>query len=91
MIIEYFVTGKPIIYLTFDPKIEYTDQMKVMLECSYIVNDEIGLRKVVDNLSQGIDPLAEKRHKVCIKEFLGQNNINASENMKQVLIDHYRK
>ena len=90
MIIEYFVTQKPIIYLTYDEKIEYTDQMNAMLSASYIVHTEDELRAVIEDLLDGKDPLAEKRTDICNQVLLSGHNSAASENMKQILLDCYR-
>ena len=87
MIIEYFCCAKPIIYLTYKEDIEYTDQMKLMLECSYIVNTEDELIKTIEQLANGNDPLAVKRNEICNKFFLNDVNLHASANMKQLLID----
>ena len=89
MIIEYFVTQKPIIYLTFDEKIEYTDQMNTMLSASYIVHTEDELRAVIEDLLDGKDPLAEKRADICNQLLLSGHNSAASENIKQILVDCY--
>lgn len=90
MIIEYFVTQKPIIYLTYDEKIEYTDQMNAMLSASYIVHTEDELRAVIEDLLDGKDPLAGKRTDICNQVLLSGHNSAASENMKQILLDCYR-
>lgn len=90
MIIEYFVTQKPIIYLTYDPKIQYTDQMNAMLSGCYIVHNDAELRTVIADLLNGKDPLASKRAEICKRVLLSGENISASENMKQVLLDSYR-
>lgn len=90
MIIEYFVTQKPIIYLTYDSKIQYTDQMNAMLSGCYIVHSDADLRTVITDLLNGKDPLAPKRAEICNHVLLSGDNITASENMKQVLLKGYR-
>lgn len=89
VIIEYFVTGKPIIYLTYNKDIVYTDQMNEMLSCSYIVHSGKELREVLENLALGIDPLAPKRREICERMISETGSANASENMKQFLISKY--
>jgi len=89
MIIEYFITGKPIIYLTYDSNMDYTSQMKEVLSRCYIVNSENEMLQRISELKNGIDPLARKRLEICQKEF--SDSINASENMKQVLLEGYTK
>ena len=91
MIIEYYITGKPIVYLTYDENIEYTDQMSAMLRGCYIVNDEDELRRTIEMLQAGDDPLAPVRDEVCKTQLLQGANLKASENMKKVLLDGYRK
>lgn len=89
IIIEYYVTKKPIIYLTYDEKIEYKEMMRAMLSGCYLVNSEQELIKTVEDLAAGKDPLAERRTEVCRQYLLGSENTMASENMKQFLIDRY--
>ncbi|MBR3238035.1 MAG: CDP-glycerol glycerophosphotransferase family protein [Oscillospiraceae bacterium] len=89
ILVEYFVTEKPIIYLTYDEKIEYNELMLAMLSGCYIVNSEQELVKALEDLAAGKDPLAARRAEVCRKYLLCGSNFSASENMKQFLIDHY--
>jgi len=90
MMIEYFVTGKPVIYLSYDENIKYTEQMDAMLQGSYIVKTESELKETIYRLLNGNDPLAEKRRQICDDVLIGSGNLSASENMKQILIDGYR-
>lgn len=87
IIIEYFVTGKPIVYLTYDEDIDYTDQMRKVLSGCYMANDEEELYRVIVDLKNGVDPLYERRKAVIDQEFA--SSINTSENMKRVLLDNY--
>ena len=87
MIIEYYITGKPIIYLTYDEHIEYTRQMDDMLRGCYLVHDETELCRTVEMLLAGKDPLAPIRAEVCKTQLLQGSNLKASENMKQVLLE----
>ena len=91
MLIEYYVTGKPIIYLTYDENIVYTDLMNAMLSGCYIVHDESELREIIGNLVCGIDPLAEKRKAVIENDLARGDNYNASENMKRILLQGYKE
>lgn len=86
ILIEYFVTEKPVIYLTFDETIDYSDIMRAMLRGCYIVHDRDELVKVIDMLIQGNDPLAEERKRICAEYLLGHENTSTSEIMKQLLI-----
>lgn len=91
MIIEYYITGKPIVYLTYDKNIGYTDQMSAMLSGCYLVNDEDELHRTIEMLLAGKDPLAPVRDEVCRTQLLQGDNLKASENIKQVLLDSYRR
>ena len=86
MIIEFFATGKPIVYLTYNDSIDYTEQMQEMLSASYLVSDESQLKNVLDNLKLGIDPLKEKRSEVFKRVIQNDCNACASENIKNILI-----
>jgi hypothetical protein len=89
IIVEYFVTEKPIIYLTYDETIEYTEMMRAMLSGCYLVNNEQELIQVMEGLLAGKDPLAERRAEVCREYLFGGDNEMAGENMKQFLLDRY--
>jgi hypothetical protein len=91
MIIEYYVTGNPIIFLTYDESIVYTDLMYDMLSGCYIVHDENELRDVLGDLICGVDPLAEKRKAVIENKLTGNDNYNASGNMKRILLQGYHE
>lgn len=91
IIVEYYVTEKPIIYLTFDEKIGYTEQMLAMLSGCYIVHSKAELEQTIEQLLAGRDPLAQRRSEVCRKYLAVDNNATTSEKMKQALIDGYSK
>ena len=91
IIIEYFVTGKPIVYLAFDEKIEYTELMLAILSGCYIVRNEKELKNVMNDLLSGYDPLEARRKEVCEEYLVGTSNTMASENMKQFLIERYKE
>ncbi len=90
MIIEYYVTKKPIVYLTYDEGIEYNELMSAMLKGCYIVNNEDELKQTLMMLLSGRDPLVSIRSAVCEKVLLQGDNVKASENMKRVLLEEYR-
>ena len=91
MIIEYYTTCKPIIYLTYDHTIGYTDQMTAMLSGCYIVNNEFELVDTIERLHRGDDPLLEKRINVYKNILMGDTSISASDTMKKILIEDYNK
>ena len=83
------MTEKPIIYLTYDANIEYTEIMRAMLIGCYIVNSEQELISTLENLGKGEDPLAEKRKEILSQYLMGEGNTTPSENMKRFLLDKY--
>lgn len=87
MIIEYFITKKPIIYLTYCDSIECTDLMNNVLKGCYKVKNEKEMIAVLDDLIAGHDPLADVRAEVCDKVLTIGDNAAASDRMKQVLLD----
>ena len=90
MIIEYFSTGKPIIFLAFSEKIEYTDTMLEMLKGCYIVSNEAELKQTICQLKNGYDPLEQIRLDICKRIILTEKNIHTSENIKKVLLERIR-
>ena len=91
IIIEYFVTGKPIIFLAYRDNIEYTQQMNTLLQGCYLANNEQELVKTILQLKNGDDPLFEIRKKICEEELLIHGNTSVSNNMKSVLLANYNK
>lgn len=83
IVIEYFVTGKPIIFCKADIADEYTEVYKRIFDASYIVENENELKAKIEMLMSGEDPQKEKREKT-ISEFL-KKGANASEQIIDVL------
>lgn len=90
IIVEYYVTKKPIVYLTYDEKIEFTEMMRAMLSGCYLVHNEEELASTLEDLAAGNDPLEERRAEVCRQYLLEEDNGMASENMKRFLLNHYK-
>ena len=65
--------------------------MSAMLKGCYLVNNDSDLKKTIDMLLAGEDPLAPVRSEVCDTVLLQGDNDKASENMKQILLNGYRK
>ncbi len=63
IIVEYFVTKKPVIYCSKDLTIFNSYIRNIMNGC-YLVSSEEELKKVLDGLKNGYDPLREKRHQL---------------------------
>lgn len=68
IIINYFVTGKPIIFCNH--KYSKTEQFKKIIDCMYIANNEEDLKRYITEITNGNDYLKEKRHKLINDEFL---------------------
>ncbi len=74
IIIDYFITGKPIIYCKSDIKIDMIDQMNEMLRGCYIVDSEEELKSCMQMLSCGEDPLKEERARITDRYFASSLN-----------------
>lgn len=76
VIIEYLLTGKPIIYC--DAGSQPDDFMLELLKVFYVVNTWEEAEKKVIELSNGIDPLKENRA-LKVKEMLGEDFTHISD------------
>ena len=74
IVIDYFITGKPIIYCKSDIKIDMIDQMDEMVRGCYIVDSEEELKNCMEMLSRGEDPLKEERARITEKYFASSLN-----------------
>lgn len=73
IIIEYFVTGKPIIFCETQPiTCTYLDFFKNILSVCYIARDEASLAGYLKQLQAGDDPLAQER-KAMIRALFGED------------------
>ena len=76
IIIEFFITGKPIIYC--DSAFELNSTYKKLLEGLYIVKTEEELRDRLKELSNGYDPLYDVRQKIIDEELtIHKNSVRA--------------
>ncbi|MCR5202185.1 MAG: CDP-glycerol glycerophosphotransferase family protein [Lachnospiraceae bacterium] len=75
IIITYFMIGNPMIY-TANTDIDYSDEMREIIDCSYVAKNFHEVEKYVDDLLKGVDPLKEKREALS-KKFVKLNE-NAS-------------
>lgn len=64
---DYFVTGKPIIYYEKNPDFDYTELARDIFSVCYIAHNANDVKKYLDMLASGNDPLKEKR-KQKVKE-----------------------
>ena len=90
IMIEYFITGKPMIYCTSDIEHEFTDCYKPMISCCYIAHNKEELDEYIDMLASGSDPLSEKRLET-IETLLGTGKISTSEIISKIIINDHTK
>ena len=70
VIVEYFYTGKPIIYcLTKNPSLKYFDWFKNIIDTCYIAKDFCDVKKYIEMIKNGEDPLKQKRLQLCKELF----------------------
>lgn len=82
IIINYFLTGKPIIYCKAD--YELNEEYSKIAKCMYIAENEQQIKKYVKMLLNGDDPLAKVRSEL-IEEYK-QQHIGASKRIVDCLL-----
>ena len=87
IMIEYFITGKPMIYCISDVEHEFTDGYKPMISACYIVHNKEELLGTINALKSGSDPLAEKRREV-IDYYLGDGSKASARTADIIANDH---
>lgn len=91
IIIEYFITGKPIIYCIPPISIKYTVIMKEILQHCYCVKNEQELITILDNLLKGHDSKAMAR-KAFADKIIKQYAEGAAERViDDIVADFNRK
>lgn len=88
IMIEYFLTDKPIIYC--DTGAEMNPSVCKMREALYVVYSWEEAEQIIMNLYQGIDPLKEIRKNVR-KELFGSNFTSISELFLEAICDDFNK
>lgn len=83
-IISYFLSGKPIIYCT-KTDIGFVGVFSDIIECSYLAEDWDDVVRFVRNLTDGVDPLKEKREAVARKyrEVQGRSAVKIASFIKE--------
>lgn len=81
---EYFVTGKPLVYCRSNMFLTLHEFTEKLLKGCYIVDNEEELRKVLDDLAEGKDPLYSIRQKI-IKELFGDDIKGISKRILEAL------
>lgn len=85
IIIEFFLHGKPIIYC--GKREELSSQIAYVTKTFYYVNGWEQLKKVLDDLKDGIDPLKKDRQ-IAVEQFRAGNQ-NAGEAILSILRKNY--
>lgn len=84
--VEYFLTGKPIIYC--DKGTKFNVYSEPLYEGLYIVHSWSQAEKVLKDLLAGHDPLKEKRQQI-IKQMFGEDIVNTSGRILDVIQRDY--
>lgn len=87
VIVEYFLTGKPIVYC--DTGSKPNEFMKEMLKVFYVVNTWEEAKSKVLELVNGEDPLKEERNKK-ISELLGADFEHISDRFLETICEDYK-
>lgn len=86
VVVEYFVTGKPIIFCPTEKRgSTYLSNFEKICSSCYIANNQEELTGYLDQLKQGIDPLAQKRTQV-IRELFGEDPTQAPNKIRDDLL-----
>ncbi len=83
---EYFSTGKPLIFCASNMVLTPAEHTVRMLEGCYVVNNEQELFACLEQLRQGIDPLADKRQEI-IRELFGAPDESPSREITEYLAE----
>jgi CDP-glycerol glycerophosphotransferase (TagB/SpsB family) len=83
IIIEYLLTGKPMIYCFNKSNFVFNEIMNELLDVNYIVNNFDELSTVLGKLTNGIDPKKNKRIELINK--IKNENRDASNNIATVI------
>ena len=87
IIVEYFITGKPIIYcVTENFEVEYLPYFKKLLSSCYIVNNEEELINKINDLKENKDDLKELRDKY-ISEIFGDDFESISKRITKDIVE----
>lgn len=88
ILVEYFMTGKPVIYCVGTSGFnKFTSQMA---QGFYWVNNWADIERILTELSQGNDPLKEKREELKLQLF-GDDFGASSSKIVEALIDDFMK
>ena len=87
IIMEYILTGKPVIYCKSNIDWDFFDFAKELISCCYIADSFKDICKYITDLSNGIDPLKTKREEFISnyanKEWLSMTDVRFLEYFKK--------
>lgn len=86
IILDYFITGKPIIYCKPDIYIDFIEEMVDIITGCYIANNQEEINQYMKMLESGEDPLKEKRFQLIEKYFSLSFN-GAGKRIAEILIN----
>lgn len=87
---EYFLMNKPLIFCASNLELTMAEHTRKMLEGCYVVYNKQELFACLQQLQQGIDPLAQRRQEL-IEELFGGIGGTPSESMMEELVKDCRK
>ena len=87
LIVNYFVTEKPIIYC-YSKGANYTPEFKKIINCSYVAYNQDDIEDYLNMLMSGKDPLKAKRLK-CIDESFSNNIGSTTKIVNRIERDYY--
>lgn len=91
IIIEYFVTGKPIIFCEAQTRTcSYLAFFEKILSVCYVAKDEQDIRRYLNQLQAGQDPLQDART-AMIRELFGDNLTGTAKAIAEDLIADYSR
>lgn len=85
IIVEYLLTGKPMIYCYNDSSFIFNDIMKQILECNYVANDWKEVLDYLQLLCNGTDSKATTRSTLCKKMY--EQNQGACQRIAKTIVD----
>ncbi len=91
LLIEYFATGKPVIFCQSYMTMEFLDEVKkIIYEGCYVASNEDDIRKYISELQCGNDYLKQKRAEI-ISDIWGDDLENISKIVTENIVsDHFK-
>ncbi len=86
IIVEYFITGKPMIFCYNDSNLVFNNIMNKILECNYVVNTFDEILEILNKLNKGIDEKKELRNKY-VSDFK-ESYLDSSKNIANNILSN---